>query len=107
VKSKRNPKTRQNTKPLPNCTHNHRLGLQLHETPTSSAAAKHRQASKEKKERERVLTVEAGGELGDEREGDGEPDDERPVALGLTHQHLRQGPSHHRRHHLAKLGLKP
>ena len=46
-----------------------------------------------------MLTVKAGGELEDEAEGDGEADDERPIALGLGHEHLREGPPHHRRHH--------
>jgi hypothetical protein len=37
---------------------------------------------------------------------DSEPDDKWPVVLGLAQDHLRQGPSHHRRHHLGKLGAE-
>jgi len=49
-----------------------------------------------------LLRVKARGELGDERDGDGEAEHERPVALRLAEDHLREGSANDGSHHLVR-----
>ncbi len=56
--------------------------------------------NKKKEERNNRRTVEAGGQLDDKPQSEGEAEHERPIPAPLRQRHLRQRPSYHRQHHI-------
>lgn len=59
-----------------------------------------KEENKKKKERNDRRTVEAGGQLDDKPQSEGEAEHERPIPAPLRQRHLRQRPSNHRQHHI-------